>query len=183
MKNPQILIAVFLANLIMALPGQAQDRVIIRQAPSADALAAMLFDAAPPAHIKMRGIKMHKPLAETSPSTSPTVVAAPVKFAFNSSDIPTGFRPTLNNLATAMQTPAAHTRVLVVTGHTDPFGSAEYNLDLSRQRAEAVRRYLAARGVPADRIKTVGMGENALLSHSNHDLNRRVEFQAFMENG
>jgi outer membrane protein OmpA-like peptidoglycan-associated protein len=54
--------------------------------------------------------------------------------------------------------PAAWQR-LVITGHTDRLGRHDYNLKLSRCRADTVRDYLQRKlGVAADRIKTQGMG-------------------------
>jgi len=46
-----------------------------------------------------------------------------------------------------------------VTGHTDRLGSDGYNQKLSERRADAVRNYLVSKGVPKDRIETIGMGE------------------------
>lgn len=48
---------------------------------------------------------------------------------------------------------------VLVEGHTDGIGSEEYNLDLSRRRAEAVKAWLVAHGVPAGRITTRGWGK------------------------
>jgi OOP family OmpA-OmpF porin len=47
-----------------------------------------------------------------------------------------------------------------ITGHTDPTGSAQLNERLSRQRAEAVKRYLVTKGLPAEKILTEGMGSS-----------------------
>jgi outer membrane protein OmpA-like peptidoglycan-associated protein len=49
---------------------------------------------------------------------------------------------------------------VVVEGHTDATGSPWSNVDLSRRRAESVRRYLVSRGCPTDRIVARGMGPN-----------------------
>jgi OmpA family len=68
---------------------------------------------------------------------------------------------------------------VVVTGHTDTVGSAEYNLQLSERRAEAVANELIRRDVPATDIVTVGRGEEDLLVPTadgvNEPRNRRVE--------
>ncbi len=45
-----------------------------------------------------------------------------------------------------------------VSGHTDSSGSADHNKELSRRRAEAMKRQLAAKGVPDGDIVAVGMG-------------------------
>ena len=49
--------------------------------------------------------------------------------------------------------------VVLVTGHTDPIGTAAYNQKLSERRADAVRDYLVSKGVPKDRIEAIGVGE------------------------
>ena len=49
--------------------------------------------------------------------------------------------------------------VVLVTGHTDRLGSDGYNQKLSERRADAVRNYLVSKGVPKDKIETIGMGE------------------------
>jgi OOP family OmpA-OmpF porin len=46
-----------------------------------------------------------------------------------------------------------------VVGHADRIGSTAYNQKLSLQRANAVRDYLSAKGVPADHMRTRGAGE------------------------
>lgn len=63
---------------------------------------------------------------------------------------------------------------IIVEGHTDTRGSELYNLKLSKQRAEVVKKLIfrCAAGIVED-IKTVGMGESFPISE-NHDENRRV---------
>lgn len=46
-----------------------------------------------------------------------------------------------------------------VQGHTDNFGSEEYNNNLGLERAEGVRRYLSENGIPLHRIATISYGE------------------------
>lgn len=66
-----------------------------------------------------------------------------------------------------------------VVGHTDDVGDDDYNLDLSLQRAEAVRDYLVGEGVDPSKIATVGMGEGMPIASNNtpegRAENRRVE--------
>lgn len=48
---------------------------------------------------------------------------------------------------------------VVVEGHADERGTREYNLALGARRANAVRSFLLARGVPAGRMRTVSYGK------------------------
>lgn len=68
---------------------------------------------------------------------------------------------------------------LRVVGHTDSTGNAEANMALSRQRAEAVRGALIARGIAAARLSAQGAGSSApVASNATADgraRNRRVE--------
>ncbi len=66
-----------------------------------------------------------------------------------------------------------------VAGHTDSMGSDKYNMNLSRQRAEAVRNFLISRGVAADRLTARGYGESQPVADNATEegrfKNRRVE--------
>jgi outer membrane protein OmpA-like peptidoglycan-associated protein len=53
----------------------------------------------------------------------------------------------------------ARPEVMIVAGHTDATGSEFGNLLLSARRAEAVKQGLVDRGVPADRLEVVAIGE------------------------
>lgn len=67
-----------------------------------------------------------------------------------------------------------------IAGHTDSSGDARYNQMLSEKRAGAVSRYLADKGIAADRMTIVGYGEAKPLhpntSWANKTKNRRIEF-------
>ncbi len=68
-----------------------------------------------------------------------------------------------------------------IAGHTDSDGTAERNLKLSQRRAEAVKRYLIKKGIPAERLVAKGYGESRPLvkndTPAHKQLNRRVEFK------
>ncbi|MDE3062384.1 MAG: OmpA family protein [Acidobacteriota bacterium] len=57
--------------------------------------------------------------------------------------------------------PDAH---LILTGHTDPRGSAAYNMALSDRRVTAAKQFLVDQGIPASNIETTGVGEERQLS-------------------
>jgi peptidoglycan-associated lipoprotein len=48
---------------------------------------------------------------------------------------------------------------ITIEGKCDERGTREYNLALGERRANAVRQYLVAQGIPADRIKTISYGK------------------------
>jgi outer membrane protein OmpA-like peptidoglycan-associated protein len=68
---------------------------------------------------------------------------------------------------------------VVVQGHTDAVGGEEDNQSLSERRAGAVERYLAGRGVAADRMTSIGFGESAPVASNDtswgRQQNRRVD--------
>jgi len=70
------------------------------------------------------------------------------------------------------------TKVLI-QGHTDNTGSDDYNLALSRERAESVYNYAIKKGVTANRLVTEGLGESEPIASnetvSGRQKNRRVE--------
>ena len=83
----------------------------------------------------------------------------PVHFDFASSELREGDRPVLDRFAAVVAEyyPGA---LVTVEGFTDPSGSAAYNLQLGRRRAQAVQEYLAtAGGFGADRLRAVSYGE------------------------
>jgi len=63
-------------------------------------------------------------------------------------------------------------------GYTSITGTDEYNLDLSKRRAENVRQELIKNGISPSRLRIVGFGETKLASFGtdevSHALNRRV---------
>jgi outer membrane protein OmpA-like peptidoglycan-associated protein len=68
---------------------------------------------------------------------------------------------------------------LVLEGHTDSTGSDEYNLELSRRRADSVRDYLVSNGISASNIEARGMGKDNPVATNDtaagRQQNRRVE--------
>jgi outer membrane protein OmpA-like peptidoglycan-associated protein len=76
---------------------------------------------------------------------------------------------------------------IIIEGHTDSTGSDETNRMLSEQRAEAVAMSLRSRGIPTDRLETVGLGEAYPIATNNtsagREQNRRVEVVLSDETG
>jgi outer membrane protein OmpA-like peptidoglycan-associated protein len=102
-------------------------------------------------------------------------VPSDVSFDTGRADIKPQMRPVLDELGRNLD---PNVRVTVV-GHTDATGSDAINEPLSRQRAEAVRDYLAARGLNAQRVSVLGRGSREPIASNDTDdgraANRRVE--------
>ncbi len=102
-----------------------------------------------------------------------------VTFAVDSTTISPQMRDTLDGVAQSM---IDYPNSLIdVMGHTDSTGSDQYNLDLSRRRAESVSNYLVSRGVARARIETLGYGEQYPIADNSTEAgrsqNRRVEIR------
>lgn len=74
-------------------------------------------------------------------------------------------------------------RIILIEGHTDDRGNADYNNRLSIKRVQKIRQLMIDMGVSDDHISIVGYGEGA-AKHENtteekRQLNRRVDFKAF----
>jgi peptidoglycan-associated lipoprotein len=72
---------------------------------------------------------------------------------------------------------------LVVEGHCDERGTAEYNLALGEKRATEAAKYLADLGIDKERIKTISYGKEMPLDKGNDEAawakNRRAHFVIF----
>jgi outer membrane protein OmpA-like peptidoglycan-associated protein len=68
-----------------------------------------------------------------------------------------------------------------ISGHTDNVGEAAKNLELSQQRADAVKAYLVGKGIETGRVETRGAGSNEPIADNGTDKgrqeNRRIEFK------
>jgi outer membrane protein OmpA-like peptidoglycan-associated protein len=100
----------------------------------------------------------------------------PIEFEFGSSEVTTAYRSTVDRIAELLRgNPALK---LLIRGHTDAVGSSVANLELSRKRADGVKRALIGKGIAAERLEADGVGERALLDGQTPESakNRRVEF-------
>ena len=105
-------------------------------------------------------------------------VADSILFAVDSAEIEAG-SAVIDDLALLFT--ARSDWVMTITGHTDSAGDDVYNLELSLERASAVRDALVELGVEAERLRTVGAGSTSpVASNDTEDgrqLNRRIEFR------
>lgn len=100
-----------------------------------------------------------------------------ILFGFDQSDLKPEAKTNIQKLVQSLQD-NADTDILVI-GHTDNVGRAEYNMGLSDRRAASVKNYAIAQGLSASRIKTEGKGATEPIASNETDegraQNRRVE--------
>jgi outer membrane protein OmpA-like peptidoglycan-associated protein len=153
----------------MAQSGPAQ----ISGQPTADELIRAL--TAKPG--TARGIVVHGSNPAASEAAPAPAVALDVKFALNSAKLSDEAKDLIKQVATAINSDQlGHSRFLL-EGHTDTTGKPDYNLALSKMRANAVRDELIKNyGVKPARLQTRGRGQDNLLDPSNPQspVNRRV---------
>lgn len=114
-------------------------------------------------------------------STAPILMPTDLLFEYGSDQLAEGARLSLMKLGFLIQ--KNPDSLFIIEGHTDSFGSDQFNLDLSQRRANAVVNWLiASLRLSTDRIQAVGMGKRHLIADSNgsiedQSLNRRVEIK------
>jgi outer membrane protein OmpA-like peptidoglycan-associated protein len=99
-------------------------------------------------------------------------------FDYNSDVIGPKAVAAVTELGVALQSPKLKGANIVLNGHTDAAGSAEYNLDLSHRRAQSVRRFLIEKhGIAPDKLAVFGFGKERLKAPDQplSGENRRVE--------
>ena len=103
-----------------------------------------------------------------------------VNFGFNKSNLTKDAQAQLDTLGAQLASQRSY--ILSLTGGTDSVGSAQYNYQLSDQRAEAVVQYLASKyNVPAHRFYLIGLGKDKAVADNStaagRAQNRRVDVQ------
>lgn len=99
-----------------------------------------------------------------------------IEFATGSAEIPAEYKPRLDLVAAVLKDDG---RKLTIAGHTDNVGDPAGNKTLSLARADAVKKYLADKGVAGDNLATTGFGEERPIADNGtpegRQHNRRIE--------
>jgi OOP family OmpA-OmpF porin len=102
-----------------------------------------------------------------------------VNFEFDSAALTSESLTHLDKVAAALE---RYPRLTVeMQGHTDSVGADAYNLELSQQRADAVRNHLLSRGVAPERVTAKGYGETQPIADNSTDAGRAQNRRVVME--
>ena len=100
-----------------------------------------------------------------------------ILFSLNSSELSAESKEEIAQLSDILQ--KYDETEIMFAGHTDASGSAEYNMDLSEERAMSVAEFAADHGVDAERMTITGYGETSPIAsnetQTGRQKNRRVE--------
>jgi peptidoglycan-associated lipoprotein len=101
-----------------------------------------------------------------------------IRFDFDQSTIRDDARPILTGIAAYMA--KNNGAQLIIEGHCDSRGTAEYNMALGERRAEAARKYLVTLGVKSNALQTVSYGKEKPFMQGESEeawaMNRRGHF-------
>lgn len=134
--------------------------------------------------LSLTDISSMSPLPERSELSGSLVAGQmfePVLFAYDSAQIDPAEQSKLDRVAQHLRSnPQAN---LVIEGHCDERGSAEYNMALGERRALATRAYLIGAGIDGSRLQTKSFGEEQPVDPGHSEdawrKNRRAEFRLF----
>lgn len=179
----------------MALLGEARNlakQAELAQAPPKPAPPKPVVKISPPPAPKPAPAKPAPAPAKVAPAPAPKPVAVPpapkkiiilrgVHFGFDSAKLTPQGRAVLDQHVGVLKKERNIT--VEIAGHTDATGPEDYNKDLSERRAKSVMEYIISKGIPPDRLRTLGYGESdpiaSNITREGRAANRRVEFRIF----
>lgn len=111
------------------------------------------------------------PVPAPKPAAQRVTLDADTLFDFDKADLRPAGRAALDDFVA--KTRDITPEVITAVGHADRFGSDSYNMDLSEQRATAVKTYLLSKGIESKRISTAGRGETQPVTKAGDCLGAR----------
>jgi len=163
----------------MAAAAEAE-RAAIAKRQAEQAISAAEEEAAKAARAKAEADELMRELSELKAQQTErgiVLTIGDVLFATGKADLSPDANRSVNKLADFLK--KYPNRDVLIEGHTDSVGADDYNLTLSRKRADSVKYKLMGNGVEESRITTVGYGEEFPLASNDTKAgkaqNRRVE--------
>jgi len=159
------------------------------KAPTAEEMGDILFSRQPSemkqGKVKMRSISFGKPKnalpkQPISENQQTATIGLPIKFGLDSTAILEESKPILNEIGRMLGLSNFANEKLLIEGHTDASGSEFYNQNLSKRRANSVKKYLTDHfNIATNRLYITGKGESQPLPGvaPNSAVNRRVQFR------
>jgi peptidoglycan-associated lipoprotein len=195
-----VLCAIGFLAMALALAGCPKRPEVIQAAPAPAGPPAATIPAPPPpapapapmveAPVVRPAPPAEAPVAPPTPPPAPAPAPAPAAavpapsplkdafFNYDKSSIRDDQKAALNDNVGWLKVNTG--AKVLVEGHCDERGTAEYNLALGERRAKAVKDYFVAAGIPADRVSTISYGKERpfVLGHdeSAWKWNRRAHF-------
>lgn len=107
------------------------------------------------------------------------VIPTAALFAFDKADLTADGKAAIEEYRKQLRPELSEAYEGIIIGHTDSVGDADYNIGLSKRRAEAVAAYLASTGVDSAKLRVLGRGETDPIASNDtkegQAENRRVE--------
>jgi OOP family OmpA-OmpF porin len=128
-----------------------------------------------------------QPIAKPEPKPEPKKpavvnLASTELFEFNKAVLTAEARKKLDSEVVAKLGNLRDVRYIIVNGHADRLGSAQYNQRLSEKRADAVRAYLVSKGVDAGKVETLGFGKTLPVKACPDQKDRKGLIECLAEN-
>lgn len=124
---------------------------------------------------------------EGAPSGLIGAVAIPdaALFAFDSAELSDGGKQTIEDTRKQLRPELSEAYAGIIIGHTDSTGNPDYNMQLSKRRAQAVADYVISTGVDPRKLRVLGRGANDPIAPNdtpeNRAKNRRVDIVVIAE--
>ncbi len=99
------------------------------------------------------------PVGPAEPAFEKVTLSSEVLFGFDKDNLKEEGKAALNSDVVEKLKAHPEVELVLITGHTDRIGDANYNQKLSERRANTVKKYLVAQGIEESRLHAVGKGE------------------------
>ena len=173
-----------------ATPGYAQDsNSNVVTTGSGDCLHTGEWKPALATIVGCDGVTLERPIEviEGEPSGLLAAVSIPAAamFAFDSAELTDEGKKAIEEYRAKLRPELSQAYAGVIIGNTDSTGNAEYNMGLSKRRAQAVADYLVSTGVDPRKLRVIGRGQtNPIASNDTPEgraENRRVDIVVIAE--